>query len=90
MHLKCSLTKHSVARAMKRTPAVLDAMTPTWEVANNCKAMSSIQQILLFVLNQIFQNTYFRKILETLLFVALEREISRAIYKDAESFMKFC
>jgi len=75
---------------MKRTPAVLDVMTPTWEVANNCKAMSSISTNLLLGLNQIFQNTDFQKTLETLLFVALEREISRAIYKDAESFMKFC
>ena len=83
-------TKHSVPRAMKRTPAVLDVMTPTWEVATDYKAMSSIQRILLFVLNQIFPTYNRAKHLETLFFVALEREISRAICKDAESFMKFC
>ena len=76
---------------MKRTPAVLDVMTPTWDVmATDYKVMSSMQRILLFVLNQIFPTYNRAKHLETLLFVALEREIPRAIYKDAESFMKFC
>jgi len=40
---------------MKRTPAVLDVMTPSWELATEYKAMSSIQRILLLVLSQIFQ-----------------------------------
>ena len=75
---------------MKRTPAVLDVMTPAWEVATDCKAMSSIQRILLFVLNQIFPTYYIVSNFGTLLFVALEREISRAMYKDAGSFVKLC
>jgi len=90
MHLKCSLYKYNVVNAMKRTPAVLDVMTPAWEVATEYKTMLSFQRIFLLVFNQIFPVYPLVYNFKTLPLVALKRQISRAIYKDVQNVMRFC